>query len=354
MTRLQQAPLLEEQSSVPSTDDKLLALMRRLGIESFPHHETLLIPIERIVVPGADLLRISQRLVKSIKQVGVLQMPAVERISATSIHDPQASWQVIFGRRRVLAARLAGLSVIKCETYEPGTPQLASLLALIENDQRSTAWVKEVQDLHRLIGEKVGMTIDDLVTFGFDRGSLKERLKIAQLPMPFLTAIFAGKLNETIARKIARLGPSQQQSLANQILGGEELTPELIKKVLRRQVNDGLAPLQKALEASMAATFLPEPSSGEAAPASIPVSPAFPLLATGRADGEPASPLPSTDLAQVLTTLKGFERELISSPQTQTIRLLTRSLIQQLEVAERSAFPLVVHSRTETPEVSHV
>ena len=64
--------------------------------------------------------------------------------------------------------------------------QLSALLALIENEQRSAAWVREVEALRCLIDEGVGMTLDDLAAFGFDRATLAERLKIAQLPAPLL------------------------------------------------------------------------------------------------------------------------------------------------------------------------
>jgi len=172
-----QKALLE--GEVQQVDEKLLTLMRRLGIESLPSHETMLLPRERILVPGeALIIRPSKRLVKSIQRVGILQAPSVVRLGGTSPSDPEATFEVVIGRRRVIAAGLAGLQVIKCEVYASSTPQLSSLLALVENAQRSAAWIKEVEDLRRLIDDGVGMTIDDLADFGFDRGALAERLKI--------------------------------------------------------------------------------------------------------------------------------------------------------------------------------
>jgi ParB-like chromosome segregation protein Spo0J len=318
--------------AVSSTDEKLIALMRRLGIDAFPHHETLLLPIARISVPGAELLRPSRNLMKSIKLVGVQQAPAVVLLTGTGLRDPDATWQVIFGRRRTLAARLNGLTALKCEAYESGTPQLAALLALIENEQRSVAWIKEIQDLRLLIDQKVGMTLDELVEFGFDRRVLKERLKIAQLPLPILTAIFAGQVNEATARRIARLTSSQQERLADLVCAGEPLTAELIKSTLRRQINTGLVLLQDVLAQSMAApmqTGYPGETGAE------PVADSFHNTGDESASSGPAN------LAQVLTVLRSFERQLLPSSATQTLRLLTRSLIQQLEVAERSSTPIV-------------
>ena len=332
MSSLKQSALLEESGDIRQLDDKLLDLMKRLGIAAFPPHETLVIPPERIAIPGADLVRPSPRLVRSIKRVGVLENPSVVLLRGSGLRDETATFEVIFGRRRILAARLAGLRVVKCEAYESGTPQLSALLALMENEQRSSAWIREVQDLRRLIDEKVGMTLDDLVEFGFDRGSLTERLKIAQLPLPILAHIFAGKLSQAAAKKVARLNASQLQKLADLALSGEEITEDLVKSTLRMQVNVGLLPLQAALEASMASVttqderFAPE---GGGSTRSCPS----------------AGPLAS--LAAVLATLKAFEQRLAPSPATQALRMLTKALIQEVEVASRTAVPILRETQEE-------
>ena len=121
-----QQPLLE--GEVGQVDEKLLTLLKRLGIPALPLHETMLLPLERITVPGAALLaRPSARLVKSIEKVGILQAPAVVLLSGSTPHDPEATFEVVMGRRRILAARMAGLLVVKCEVYASGTPQLSAL-----------------------------------------------------------------------------------------------------------------------------------------------------------------------------------------------------------------------------------
>jgi ParB-like chromosome segregation protein Spo0J len=333
MSSLRQSALLEESGDVRQLDDKLLDLMKRLGIEAFPPHETLVIPLERIVIPGADLVRPSHRLVRSIKRVGVLENPSVVLISGSGLRDETATFEVIFGRRRILAANLAGLHVVKCEAYESGTAQLSALLALMENEQRSSAWIREVQDLRRLIDEKVGMTLDDLVEFGFDRNSLTERLKIAQLPLPILAHIFAGKLNQAAARKLARLNATQLQKVADLALAGQEITEDLVKSTLRMQVNAGLMPLQAALEASMTPATTAENHLAEDG--------------EGATENCPASGGAPTSLAAVLVTLKAFEQRLASSPATQTLRMLTKALIQELEVASRAAVPILRETQEE-------
>lgn len=332
MSSLKQTALLEE-SGARQLDDKLLELMKRLGIDAFPPHETLVVPLERVVIPGADLVRPSSRLVRSIKRVGVLENPSVVLLNGSGLRDETATFEVIFGRRRILAARLAGLPVVKCEAYESGTPQLSALLALMENEQRSSAWIREVQDLRRLIDEKVGMTLDDLVEFGFDRGSLTERLKIAQLPLPILAHIFAGKLSQAAAKKLARLNASQVQKVADLALSGEEITEDLVKSTLRMQVNAGLVPLQSALQSSLTTTT----AQGEQ----------FETEERGGSTGSCPVAGPPASLAVVLATLKAFEQRLTPSSTTQTLRMLTKALIQEVEVASRTAVPILRETEEE-------
>ena len=348
MTRTpKQQPLLA--GDVEQLDEKLLALLKRLGITALPSHETMLLPLERITVPGAALLaRPSSRLVKSIEKVGILQAPAVVLLSGSTPHDSEATFEVVLGRRRILAARMAGLVVIKCEVYASGTPQLSALLGLIENEQRSAAWIKEVEDLRRLIDDGVGMTLDDLADFGFHRGSLTERLKITLLPGPILTQIFAGKVSQEVARQITRLTSAQQEQVAHLAQQGEDITAERIKGVLRAQINTGLAPVQTALTHAWAA--LPEPhvhpTSGNGH---------IPSTALGEVTTCAGTSDASLSPAQVMAVLERFEPQTNANPALSRAGLLARVLIKELKIALREQ-PVPPTSETETREreVTHV
>src|SRR5258707_14676802 len=243
------APVLEvEDEDIREVTPATAVLWRRLGIEALPAHETMLLPIGRHVVPAAGhLVRCANRLVKSIQHVGILQNPSVVVKAGADIHDTEATFEVIAGRRRVLAACLAGLAVVKCEAYSASTMPLSALLALIENEQRSAAWVREVEALRCLIDEGVGMTLDDLAAFGFDRATLAERLKIAQLPVPLLNRVLAGNVNREVARKLVRLTQAQQERIASLAEAGEEISAEQVNRILRAQINAGLEPIQAAL-----------------------------------------------------------------------------------------------------------
>ncbi len=348
MTRTpKQQPLLE--GDVEQMDEKLLALLKRLGMTALPSHETMLLPLERMTVPGAALLaRPSARLVKSIEKVGILQAPEVVLLSGSTPHDLEATFEVVLGRRRILAARMAGLVVVKCEVYASGTPQLSALLGLIENEQRSAAWIKEVEDLHRLIDDGVGMTLDDLADFGFHRGSLAERLKMARLPHPILTQIFAGKISQEVAKHITRLTPAQQEQVVQLVQEGEAITEDRIRCVLRAQINAGLAPVQTAL--AQAWTDVPElhvdPTGGNGHTIPMAMEEVTPALARSDASLSPA---------QVLAILQRFEPQTSANPGLSRIGTLVRVLIKELQIALRQQTTTAT-SETETQEreVTHV
>jgi len=259
--------LTEQDEDIREVSTANAVLLRRLGIEALPAHETMILPTERLIVVGADhLVRSAKRLVKSIQHVGILENPSVVVQGGVDMHDDEASFEVIAGRRRVLAACLAGLTVVKCEVYVASTIPLSALLALIENEQRSAAWVREVEALRCLIDEGVGMTLDDLAAFGFDRATLAERLKIAQLSPPLLNRILSGGVNREVARKLARLTQAQQERIASLALAGEEITAERVKDILRAQINTGLVPVQGALAQGWNATSPQAPALSDTSP----------------------------------------------------------------------------------------
>jgi ParB/RepB/Spo0J family partition protein len=349
------APILEvEDEDIREASPASAVLWRRLGLEALPAHETMLLPTERLVVPDADhLVRSAKRLVKSIQHVGILQSPSVVVQGVVDIHDDEAVFEVIAGRRRVLAACLAGLTVIKCEAYSASTIPLSALLALIENEQRSAAWVREVEALHCLIDGGVGMTLDDLAAFGFDRATLAERLKIAQLPAPLLNRVLSGNVSREVARKLARLTQTQQERVARLADVGEEITAERVNDILRAQINAGLVPIQAAL------------AQGWNAPPSHlpPLSNLLPLTTPGCEEqagqaackGMESAPelCPSTattSMTSLLAVLHAFAQSPDYRTTPQAVQTLTQALEQQLRLALREALSLSQSDPTVQPQ----
>jgi ParB/RepB/Spo0J family partition protein len=325
-----------------------IVLWRRLGLRALPAHETMLVPTERLIVVGADQFqRSAKRLVKSIQHVGILQPPSVVVQGGLDIHDPQATFEVMAGRRRVQAARLARLPVVKCEVYAASTLPLSALLALIENEQRSAAWVREVEALRCLIDEGVGMTLDDLAAFGFDRATLAERLKIAQLPAPLLIRVLAGSVSREVARKLVRLSQGQQARVARAAEMGEVITTEKVNDLLRAQIGAGLVPLQTALAQGWDASSQPQNIAQlETPPPPSRLQQTVPARqgeeqAAASAQKEPdqetrSDTYTSADsMAALLSALQTFAHSRDYRTTPQGVQTLTRALIQQLHIALR-------------------
>jgi len=318
-----------------ATGPATAALLLRLGLEAFPARETRFVRIDQLIVPqAAQMARSARRLAKSIQHIGLLHAPAVALLLGADIHDDNATFEVIAGRRRVLAAQLAGLTSIKCEVYTASTPQLSSLIALVENEQRSAAWVKEVEALRRLLDEKVGLTLDDLVAFGFDRAGLAERLKVAQLPAPLVERVLAGNMNRETARKLVRLTQTQQERVARLAEAGEEITAASVKAALRAQIDSGFAPMQEQLAQAWSALT----SSESTDPALHPCTPLTPASAGDERDGC-ATTLPKrapSPLSTLLVALRDFEQSGDYHATPQAVRTLTTALIQQVQVCLHS------------------
>jgi len=227
--------------------------------------------------------------------------------------------------------------------------QLSALLALIENEQRSAAWVREVEALRCLIDEGVGMTLDDLAAFGFDRATLVERLKIAHLPAPLLNRILSGNVSREVARKLVRLTQAQQERVASLALAGEEITAERVKDILRAQINTGLVPVQGALAQGWNASSSHLPVVPDTSP--FLAQPRREELAKqiGCLDGErmleACQTASASSLSSLLAALLAFEHCPDYRTAPQAVQTLTQALVQQLRIALRDA-PLKSHSLT--------
>jgi ParB/RepB/Spo0J family partition protein len=341
--------LTEQDEDIREVSPANAVLLRRLGLEALPAHETLILPTERLIVVGVDhLVRSAKRLVKSVQHVGILQNPSVVVQGGREMHDEEATFEVIAGRRRVLAARLADLPVVKCEVYEASTVQLSALLALIENEQRSAAWVREVEALRCLIDEGVGMTLDDLAAFGFHRATLAERLKIAQLPTPLLDRVLLGNVSREVARKLVRLTQAQQERVASLALAGEEITAESVKDILRAQINTGLVPVQDALAQGWNTTsshlpVVPDTSPFLAQPRSEELAQQIGCL-DGERVQEACQTAAASSLSSLLAALHAFEHCPDYRTAPQAVQTLSQALVQQLRIALREA-PLTSQSQ---------
>ncbi len=321
---------------ISAQDEALLALMKRLGIESPLSYQTRHLPIDRLIVPGEKLIKTGAgQFQTNIQLVGLLHAPLVVLEQGQGIDDPEATFRVVAGRRRVAGACRAGLTYIECRVYDALSPQMRALIVLSENMHRSPAWVEEVKALVELVDGGVGMTDTELAkSLGVPVTRVREQLKLAHLPPPLLSQILAGKMNLGTAKQLVRLSKTQQAFLASLTEMGEDITAELVEQILRRQISTGLAPLQEML-----AQHWQEPTMEIAHANGNQALDVRETVCSGLAT--PArvmdTEVPAMDisLSQLVSMLRSFEQQLPQSQETARARLLTKALCQEVEMLER-------------------
>lgn len=335
-------PTLFQEGEIVALDPKLARLMQICGIEQLPPVHTRQVALSQIVVPGESQVKPSARFTRSIELVGIRQPPSVAFESGSAWDAPDASYVVVMGRRRIASARHLmttrddpRFQTIKCEVYEWNAPRLNAFLGLVENEQRAASWVADVIRLRQLIHEGVAMTLDDLKAYGFHAKTIKGRLDIAQLPNAILDQICAGTVSLEVAMQITRLKEAEREQLETLAQDGEAITPELVKSLLRKQVNQGLISVQGTVS-QMWTTLATE----NQVPRSLPSS--------SQATQIPM-PTDGNSVASVLTMLKQFEAQTQSNAALQRVGMLTRVLIKELEIV-LCADPLTVQKG----ETSHV
>jgi hypothetical protein len=178
------------------------------------------------------------------------------------------------------------------------------------------------------------MTLDDLAAFGFDRATLSERLKIAQLPAPLLARVLAGSVSRETARKLVRLTQAQQERIASMAEVGEEITIEKVNTLLRAQINAGLAPIQSTLargwEDQAATDLSPD---ADLSPQEVDTTPGDDEQA-GQATCPSAS---NTSMSALLSALRVFTCSPGSRTAPKAVQTLAQALEQQLRLSLREA-----------------
>ena len=327
MRRASKQLMLFEEQEITALDPKLARLMQICGIEQLPPVHTRHIALSQILVPGEAQVVASPRFIRSIDLVGIRQPPSVAFEKGSAWDDPDATYVVVMGRRRIVCARHlvaakgdARFQTIKCEVYEWNAPRLNAFLGLVENELRSQAWVADVIRLRQLISEGIAMTLDDLKTYGFHAKTIKGRLDIALLPTAILDQICTGTVSLDLAMQITRLKAAQLHRLETLVQDGEPVTADLVKSLFKRQVNQGLVSVQ----ANVAQLWTALPDSMPDV-ASVPLS-------SPTVQALPTTPNGSIQPLTVLAMLKQFEVQTQHDPVLQRVSTLTKVLIKELEM----------------------
>jgi ParB/RepB/Spo0J family partition protein len=144
------------------------------------------------------------QMIESISAHGVLQPIVVKRIGP-------GEFKVIGGKRRVQAARIAGLKFIPSRVYGDNWPE-ADIVSLIMNEQRASNPLAELECVEALIDQ--GESEDSIRrATGMSLKKIKSLVQLRNLNREIRIAFEEGKLKMSVAMQVSCLPESQQKKL---------------------------------------------------------------------------------------------------------------------------------------------
>ena len=150
-----------------------------------------------------------------LQPITVISRKAFVQIKPGHEHDidPGARWVVLYGNRRLAAARLAGLEMLKIDVAP--TPEDATVIrasALVENIHRKNLEpLEEAAEVESLV-EEVGSAAEAARQLGLSTAWVSQRRALLSLTPPLKDKLRAGELKVKEARSLGRLPETEQFS----------------------------------------------------------------------------------------------------------------------------------------------
>lgn len=169
-----------------------------------------------------------RQLAVSIREHGILQPLVVSR--QISGED----YLLIAGRRRLEAARLAGLSTVPVLVRQADEVEHLSL-ALIENLQRTDLSPLEAAQGYRQLVEDFGLSHDRVSALvGKSRVAVSNTLRLLKLPPAVRKALETAQISEGHARALLGLPTAQAQAAVLQTILNRQLSVRQVEELVRR------------------------------------------------------------------------------------------------------------------------
>jgi ParB/RepB/Spo0J family partition protein len=211
--------------------------------------------------PGRDLI-------ESVQRLGVLQPIIV-------ICKPSGELHVADGRRRLQAAREAGLTSIPARVYgRDGL--LSSVMTLVTNQQRRP---NAVAELDAILALAKGGASEEVIrdATGIPVQTIRRRMKLAKLNETLLEGMRVGKVSLAVGERVATMPPTVQARLADKFAAKGKLTESDVDEERSVGVAEVVAALPwESLDTPDVERDEPE-AQAEAEPLVIPGLPARPV-----------------------------------------------------------------------------
>lgn len=173
-------------------------------------------------------------LAKSLQEHGLLQPPLVRPHPA----EPEA-YQVVYGHRRVMAARLLGWEEVRVEVRDLGEAAEVRLVQLQENlQQLALTPIEEAFGIERMV--RLDRKPQRLVAeeLGLDKAGVSRRLKLLTLDSSVQEKIHTGALSAahgTVLQRLLKADPELQGHFASRVVE-EQLSAELLESYIKEHL----------------------------------------------------------------------------------------------------------------------
>lgn len=153
-------------------------------------------------------------LAESIRADGVLEPIMVRPCPPSPIKEP--AWEIVFGSRRVRAARLAGLATVPALIRHDLSDAACLELQIAENNQRADVSPIDEADAILALVEQHGRDVHDVAArLGRSLPWVRARLALAGADPVIREALAQGIIGEGSAAMLARLPAEQQQEIGD-------------------------------------------------------------------------------------------------------------------------------------------
>lgn len=170
-----------------------------------------------------------ESLADSIREHGILQPLLVSRIERDS---GVTEYQLVAGERRLLAAKIVGLTQVPVIVREP-TEQEKLVVSIVENVQRLNLNPMEKAEAYKKLHEEFNFRHKDIGNLvGKSREAITNTIRLLDLPSEIKQALREEKISEGHAKAILTLEDAQKQ---------KALFVQVIREGLNVRETEGLA-----------------------------------------------------------------------------------------------------------------
>lgn len=192
------------------------------------------VEIDKIVVEEELQASVVAPTYKSVSHLGMLFQEVV-------LVSQEDLYRIVAGRRRVHAAKQAGLNTVPALVLQSGTPDaILATITVVENMSRRPNPAVEAESLGVMMSAYKWSQQDIADHLGIPVSHIKSSLKLFKLIPEFFTQLKEGKISLPIAKVLRELPAERQREL----LDDEKLTLATVSGALRTKKLENLVPAE--------------------------------------------------------------------------------------------------------------